>query len=247
MKTPSPVTSGISPTEPQTHPEPNRDTGPTRILVVDDEPTIRLGVEYSLTTEGYEVETADDGDAAIERLLNQPEDRLPDAVVLDLRMPGADGMEVMRRVAREGRTVPVAIASAYIDSPTAIEAIELGVVDFLKKPITPDQVRGLVARMLSEEFRFGPVARSPLPKLNGDSSDPEAAIAAARCCLRRRRREEAIRLLEDEDPSKQSDAGLWLMIAKQLRASRDNPDAPGQLASASFYQAANLLDFLAFS
>ena len=248
MKNSPPVTSGSPSNAPLTSPRRNPREGPARVLVVDDEPTIRLGVEYSLITEGYEVQTADDGDEAIERMVHASEEEMPDAVVLDLRMPGADGMEVMRRVAAAGRVIPVAIASAYIDSPTAFEAVELGVVDFLKKPITPHQDRSLVAPMLSEEIRFGAVADADSPEIPEEApangAAESASISAARCCLRRRHSEKAVRLLEQEDPERHRDVGLWLMIANQLSHSADG--TPKGSGSESFYRAANLLDFLAF-
>lgn len=249
MKNPTLMTSGPPSIDTQPSPQRSPREGPARVLVVDDEPTIRLGVEYSLITEGYEVLTASDGDEAIEQMVNASEDEMPDAVVLDLRMPGADGMEVMRRVAASGRVIPVAIASAYIDSPTAFEAVELGVVDFLKKPITPDQVRTLVARMLGEEIRFGAVvdAASPeIPEEEIDESMESAKISAARCCLRRRESQKAVQLLEQEDAERHRDVGLWLMIANQLAHSRDAGGNETGTGSDSFYRAANLLDFLAF-
>ncbi len=220
---------------------------PSRILVVDDEPTIRLGIEFSLTTEGFEVETAADGDEAIRRLIDSPEEELPDAMILDLRMPGADGMQVMRRLAGSGRVLPVAIASAYIDSPTAIEAVDLGVVDFLKKPITPNEVRGLVAQMVAEELRFGPLTDSDETAIDVPD-DPKILIAAARCCLRRRKPRHAVRLLRRIPPETESDISLWLMITEHLLAA-DHPDEESFRAPASdsFYHAANLLDFLAYN
>lgn len=247
MKTSYSVSSENHP--PETKPQPGAlgKDRPTRILVVDDEPTIRLGVEYSLITEGYEVETASDGDEAIRRLVLCPEDELPDAVILDLRMPGSDGMAVMKRLSESGRVVPVTIASAYIDSPTAIDAVGYGVVDFLKKPITPDQVRGIVARMLSEEFRFGSLLdHGDLPLDEKTRDDQRCTLSTARCCLRRRVPTEAVTLLENADPEEGSDAALWLMISKQLSLSHEKNGASCERPSFSFYKAANLLDFLAY-
>ena len=242
MKTPSHSSSPES-----RHQE--SDDSPALIFVAEDEPTIRLGIEYSLMTVGFEVETAEDGDAAIARLVESPESDLPDAAILDLRMPGADGMTVVRKLTAAGRQIPIAIASAYIDSPTAVEAIDLGVVDFLKKPVTPNEIRGAITKILGEEQAHAPVSDSPDVNTleNSQPVTVNTALAKARCLLRRRRREEAISLLKETDLERGSDASLWLTLAEHLQACHEgqNEDFPA-LASSAFYNAANLLDFITY-
>ena len=89
-----------------------------KILVVDDEPAVRESLRRALELEGYEVDLAVDGEDALARL-EQPTD--PDAVILDILMPGIDGLEVCRRLRADARTVPVLMltARAEVDSRVA--------------------------------------------------------------------------------------------------------------------------------
>ena len=100
-----------------------------RVLVVDDEPQIRRALRTALTGHGYEVEVAEDGEAALTALAA----RVPDAVVLDLVMPGVDGFEVLRQT-RTWSTVPIIVLSARGQERDKVEALDLGADDYLTKP-----------------------------------------------------------------------------------------------------------------
>jgi DNA-binding NtrC family response regulator len=104
-----------------------------RILVVDDEPNVRLNYRITLDVEGYEVKEASDAKEAIQLL----HDQLFDLAILDLRMPGIDGLELLRLIREEGVPTPAVIITAYSDVPNAVRAMKLGAIDFLQKPLRP--------------------------------------------------------------------------------------------------------------
>jgi DNA-binding NtrC family response regulator len=116
------------------------------ILIVDDEKNIRLALSMALETLGLPLETAASGEEALAKL-DQGGYGL---MLLDLRMPGMDGMEVLRRVSRQRPEVKVIIITAYGSIDLAVEAMKLGAVDFLQKPFDATQVRGVVRRLLEK-------------------------------------------------------------------------------------------------
>jgi two-component system, OmpR family, KDP operon response regulator KdpE len=106
-----------------------------RILVVDDEPGILVYVGANLRAQGYEVATARNGQAALDAAALKP----PDAVVLDLAMPGIDGYETLRRL-REWTLAPVIVLSAHADEADKVRALDLGADDYLTKPFGVDEL-----------------------------------------------------------------------------------------------------------
>ncbi len=116
------------------------------ILVVDDDDALRESMAETLADLGFQAEQAVDGEAALRRLARGH----IDAVLLDLRMPGLDGLEVLRRIRAHqgGPPVPVAVLTAVATASNTIEAMRLGAVDHLTKPVGRDDLAGLVARML---------------------------------------------------------------------------------------------------
>jgi len=112
----------------------------TRILVVDDEKNMRVTLADILREQGHEVETADCGEAAV-RLCH---DRHFDVILMDVRMPGIDGVEAFRRIRRRDDRVRVIMLSAYSVAGLEKEALEEGAVAFLRKPIDLDQVTRLI-------------------------------------------------------------------------------------------------------
>lgn len=115
-----------------------------RILVVDDEKNIRLVLDQCLSEEGYRVETAVSGEHAVEKFTAEPYD----LVLLDMKMPGMDGIEVLRRIKRAAADVPVIMVTGYGSIETAVETMKLGAVDYLRKPFTPDEIRAAVAAVV---------------------------------------------------------------------------------------------------
>jgi DNA-binding response OmpR family regulator len=116
-----------------------------RVLVVDDEPNVRLVFRTTLEPAGYTVVEAENGEHALKRLQEAP----PALVILDLKMPGLGGMATLRRIREAGLDVPVIIVTAHGSIPDAVEAMKLGAVDFLTKPIRPEELRA-IARDVTE-------------------------------------------------------------------------------------------------
>ncbi len=117
------------------------------ILVVDDEPDIRDALRMILEYEGYTVTTAADGPSALQEIESNP----PGAVLLDIKMPGMDGLQVLDRiVAREGAP-PVLMISGHGDIATAVESTRRGAVDFLEKPPQRERILVSLANALSRD------------------------------------------------------------------------------------------------
>ena len=102
-----------------------------KILVVDDERAVRESLRRALQLEGYEVELAGDGEEALERLTDVS---LADAVILDVLMPGIDGLEVCRRLRAEGNEVPVLMLTARAEVDSRVAGLDAGADDYLPKP-----------------------------------------------------------------------------------------------------------------
>jgi DNA-binding response OmpR family regulator len=117
------------------------------ILIVDDEANVRLMFRTALASAGYSVIDAEDGPAALRRLRDQS----CSLVLLDLKMPRMDGMEVLRRLRSGGNVVPVIMLTAHGSIHDAVEAMKLGAIDFVTKPITPEALRTKVAEVIARE------------------------------------------------------------------------------------------------
>jgi DNA-binding response OmpR family regulator len=116
-------------------------------LIVDDEKNIRLALTMALEQLDVPVETAASGEEALEKIAAGGYG----IMLLDLRMPGLDGMEVLRRVSKERPEIKVIIITAYGSIDLAVEAMKLGAVDFLQKPFEVTQVREMVRRILAKQ------------------------------------------------------------------------------------------------
>jgi two-component system response regulator MprA len=102
-----------------------------KILVVDDERAVRESLERALELEGYDVELAADGEEALERMSTAPP---ADAVILDVLMPGIDGLEVCRRLRAGGDAVPVLMLTARAEIDSRVAGLDAGADDYLPKP-----------------------------------------------------------------------------------------------------------------
>jgi DNA-binding response OmpR family regulator len=114
------------------------------VLIVDDEKNIRLTLSQSLESLELETDTAVNGEEALAKL----KDKDYGLVLLDLRLPGMDGMEVLRRLREIRPDVQVIIITAYGTIESAVDAMKLGAVDFIQKPFSPKEIRGLVSLVL---------------------------------------------------------------------------------------------------
>jgi two-component system, OmpR family, response regulator MprA len=110
------------------------------VLVVDDEPAVRGSLRRALGLEGYEISTADDGQDALEALAEYDFE----AVILDIAMPGIDGIEVCRRVRRSGDRTPILMLTARDAVDDRVAGLDAGADDYLSKPFA---LRELVARL----------------------------------------------------------------------------------------------------
>lgn len=115
-----------------------------KILIVDDEKNIRLTLKSCLDEEGFEIDIAINGEEALKKILSNNYD----LVLLDLKMPGMDGMEVLKEIRKKGNEINVIIMTAYGTVEKAVEAMKLGAIDFLSKPFTPEEIRKIVKSVL---------------------------------------------------------------------------------------------------
>lgn len=140
------------------------ETQAERILVVEDEENLALGIRDALEHVGFQAEVALDGPSALEQARAQPYD----LVVLDLMLPGVSGLEVLRTLRAERRDVRVLILTALGDESDVVKGLEAGADDYMKKPFSP---RELVARV-EAQFRRRKLDAAPPPRLElpGDIS-----------------------------------------------------------------------------
>jgi two-component system response regulator MprA len=126
-----------------------------RILVVDDEPSVRDALDRALRLDGYKVRLAHDGRQALEALADDP----PDAVVLDVLMPAPDGLEVTRRLRAAGDRTPVLLLTARDAVPDRVKGLDAGADDYLVKPFALEE---LTARLRALLRRTGTPAAETL-------------------------------------------------------------------------------------
>ena len=130
-----------------------------KILVVDDERAVRESLRRALELEGYEIELAADGREALYRLEGDSE---PDAMILDVLMPGVDGLEVCRRLRGSGSKLPVLMLTARTQVEDRVEGLDAGADDYVTKPFALDvllaRVRALLRRS-ADEGESGEVVR----------------------------------------------------------------------------------------
>ncbi|NEQ32690.1 MAG: response regulator [Leptolyngbya sp. SIO4C5] len=119
-----------------------------KLLVADDEKNIRLTVAQSLDAQ-YEVKTAVSGQDALDQLAKDTFDLM----LLDIRMPGMDGVEVLKQLKDRQPDLKVIVISAHGTVDSAVEVMKLGAVDFLQKPFTPQEIRDLVAQVLGRSLQ----------------------------------------------------------------------------------------------
>jgi DNA-binding response OmpR family regulator len=159
------------------------------ILIVDDEPNVRLVFRTALESSGYTISMAENGESALRWLEATPFD----LALLDLQMPGIGGMDVLESLREAGNDVPVVIVTAHSNVPNAVQAMKLGAIDFLAKPLSPDTLRQVVAEVLSRHSAVKAATSSRLPGLEPVTVGSQfvANLARAKWALNHRRFGEA--------------------------------------------------------
>ena len=148
-----------------------------RILVVDDDAAVREALRRALQLEGYEVELAADGAAALDRLkLDSVE---PDALVLDVSMPRLDGLEVCRRLRRGGSAVPVLMLTARDEVADRVAGLDAGADDYVVKPFALEELLARLRALLrrtsgtgTDVLRFADLELDPSTRIVTRGGDP---------------------------------------------------------------------------
>jgi len=142
----------------------------SKILVIDDEKVMRDSCYRVLSKEDYEVETVASGEAGIKMV----QKATFDLILLDIKMPGMDGLDALRFLKEQDTEIVVVIITGYPDIETAVRAIKLGAYDYVSKPFTPDELRLVVQRAL--EKRRLRLENEYLRKQLGTKNEPEEII-----------------------------------------------------------------------
>ena len=184
-------------------------TGETkrRVLVVDDEPTLRLGFSYALSDRDTHVDTAATGRQALDKI----REHSYDIVILDLRMPDIDGLGVLEKLRLSGNLIPIVLCSAALTPGAALRAIQHRVPDFLLKPIRPTDLRDVV------DFILNP---------------PDSPLSRAMTAARAGRMDTAIQHLRHEAEHDRTCAA-WLEVLESLIHPVDDIESPDNATSLS--------------
>ena len=134
-----------------------------KVYVIDDDPAMRDSLDFLLGSAGFEVRLFDSAQTFLDELAELERG----CVVTDVRMPGIDGMELLRQLNSGARKLPVIVMTGHGDVPLAVEAMKLGALDFLEKPFEDDRLIGMIETALSEQQ-------------NGSKSEAVSADMAAR-------------------------------------------------------------------
>jgi len=141
-----------------------------RILIIDDEENIHRVIRLTLAAAGYEVGEASDGEQGLEAF---GDGSAWDAVLLDQRMPGMDGLETLQRIKQRQPAARVIMSTAYASIELAVDAMKLGATDFVRKPMTPEILRNAIAAALAKQL---PVSGAPAPASREGPEEPQIQI-----------------------------------------------------------------------
>jgi DNA-binding NtrC family response regulator len=156
-----------------------------RTLIVEDERNVRMMYRAALETEGFEITEAESGAVALEKFAESKFD----VAVLDLRMPEMDGLELLEVMRDENIKTPAVIITAYGDVPNAVKAMKLGAIDFLAKPVTPEQLRALLNEVIQRHAV--PAAQNRKSSALKYKTEPNIHLLAAKRAINNREFDEA--------------------------------------------------------
>jgi two-component system KDP operon response regulator KdpE len=122
---------------------------PSRLLIVDDEPPIRRFLRTALAAQGYRVEEAESGEVALDFLRRNP----VDLIVLDLGLPGIDGLDVVRAVREGGSSTPIVVLSSRDDEAGKVAALDLGADDYVSKPFGMEELSARIRAALRHRLQ----------------------------------------------------------------------------------------------
>lgn len=128
-----------------------------RVLVIEDDPSIAIGLRINLESEGYAVEVADDGERGLELVRTTG----PDLVILDVMLPRMNGLEVLHAIRSDGLTMPIIILSAKAGEMDKVAGLELGAEDYVAKPFSLAELLARVRAGLRRSATTAPVERKP--------------------------------------------------------------------------------------
>src|SRR5262244_658463 len=150
---------------------------PAKILVADDEQNLRRVLAALLRREGHDVVQAATGLEAIDRLADV------DVVITDLRMPGADGMEVLRTASKHHPHVPVIMITAYGSVGQAVEAIKAGAFDYIEKPFAQDSIRIIIEKAIGQASanRLAPQTQLYVPDIDAAGTENKGKFGLVGC------------------------------------------------------------------
>lgn len=191
-----------------------------KILVVDDEKNIRMMLSECLRESAEIIEVAVNGEEALEKL----NEVLYDIVFLDMKMPGMGGMEALRRIKEMHPQQTVVMITAYGTIETAVEAMKLGAVDYLRKPFTPNEVRSLVVHI------------GERPHLTMDHETLDSLTELAKHALVQRKTDDALEYLQKAIAMNPANPEPFNLLGLLLEAKGD------LLAGQKMYRAALSLD-----
>ncbi len=154
-----------------------------RVIVIDDEKNIRLTLKKALSGAGYEVDAAMNGENGLQKL---KEKEYP-VVLLDMRLPGIDGIEVLKQINNLDYKTKVIMITGYGNVETAVETMKLGAIDYLRKPFKPEEIKDVVAQVF---------ARYQLEEDEQEADSFREFLSLAKSAINKRNFEKAIKLLK---------------------------------------------------
>lgn len=165
---------------------------PGRILVVDDEEVLRFAFRLTCQSMGHETHTASCASEALEVF----QEARPDLVLLDFRMPDKNGLELARELRELRSDLRFALCSAHVDGGTLCDALGLGIVDFISKPVLPADLRRVIERFYQEADPEAPLSEKLLGHIR--NHEPQKALEVAR--------------MMTENPESTEKGKVWLQV-----------------------------------